>query len=84
MKTLIVSIPVDENYDRILELMSYASYKKEFWRGFAPPHRVVYKISHLSDVGVENWKEKFSELFFDSNYKGYCTFEVVDETEKEG
>lgn len=43
------------------EMLIHASYEKQFWRSIAPPHRIVYIFSHLSEDGVKNWKSRIRE-----------------------
>jgi hypothetical protein len=78
-KRLIVTIPCeDETFNKVIELMQYETYNKIYWKAFIPPNTMEYTISYLSETGVENWKNKFRELFIDSKYKSYCSFKVED------
>lgn len=73
-----VTIPFDENFEKVKDHTSRMSYKKEFWHSFVPPHKVVYEFGPLSDVGVDNVKDAFREMFKESKYKGSCNFEVEE------
>ena len=81
---LIVSLPYDKTYEeKIVSALTRVSYEKIFWHSFAPPHKIELKFSHLSEDGVNNWKNFFREAYKDSLYREYCKFEIIDMAEAE-
>lgn len=78
-KTLIVSIPLDDNFEKVQEYTSRLSYTKEFWHSIVPPHKIKYIFDGLNENGVDNIKESFREIFKDTRFKDYCRFQVNNE-----
>ena len=76
LKELIVRIPYDENFTTVQAYLMTDSYRKEFWKSFVPPHKIVLCLGPFQDIGIERTKEFFKELYKDSKYKEYCSFSV--------
>lgn len=55
-------VDVDDTYDNVHALFKYSSVEIEFWHSFVPPHKVVYKIGPLSEIGIINWEQKFKDI----------------------
>jgi hypothetical protein len=62
MKYVKFTVEVWDDYDKVHDLMKYQSVQIEFWKSFVPPHRVVYVLGPLTDLGVENWTKEFNKV----------------------
>lgn len=55
-------VDVDDSYDKVHSLFKYLSVEIEFWHSFVPPHKAVYKIVPLSEMGIRNWEQKLKDV----------------------
>jgi len=76
----------DEAVSNIERMLARQSYRKVFWRSFAPPHKIEYVLDGLSDEGVENWKAAFRETaknHIEPQWLSICRFEVTQNDTKQ-
>lgn len=74
---LTVVIPLDNNYETVCDLMKTSSYRKTLHFSESGPHLIEYVIGPLKELGVNNWKTAFQEIFEQSPYRISCNFEVT-------
>lgn len=74
---LAITIPVDSTYSTVMELLRTTSYQKQYQHAASGPDRVTYVIGPLKEIGVNNWKMAFKEIFKDSPYRTNCEFVVT-------
>lgn len=75
---LTVVLPIDDNFDTVIRLLKFSSYEKEYQPSMTTIHKMAYRFGPLTEVGVENYKDAFRDIFKNSPFKSHCSFTTAE------